>query len=46
MPEFQNIGVCPAVRRTSPVALIMRLLMVAFACGLVFRSHQRIPKSA
>lgn len=34
MPEFQNIGACPAVRRTSPVARIMRLLMAAFACGL------------
>jgi hypothetical protein len=38
MPEFQNIGVCPAVRRTSPVALIMRLLTAAFACGLVTAS--------
>jgi hypothetical protein len=38
MPEFQNIGACPAVRRTSAVARIMRLLMVAFACGLVTAS--------
>jgi hypothetical protein len=35
--RIDNAGV-PAVRRTSPVALIMRLLTAAFACGLVTAS--------
>jgi hypothetical protein len=38
VPEFQNIAACRAVPRTSPVARIMRLLMAAFACGLVAAS--------
>ena len=40
MPECQNIGACPALRRTSRLAQITRLLMAAFAFALLTANAQ------